>query len=124
MLRTWGCLGLPNQLVLLGVGGRLSRFGPLGLRDVVETPAHPRRLLGLRTAGTARGVLRARWAGVLAAITVMVAVGLFLPLLGWSLVAFVILDTAIGAVKRRRRARAADPTSAQASPTPTTTPLR
>jgi hypothetical protein len=37
----------------------------------------------------ARGaLLRGQWAGALAAITVMVAVGLFLPLLGWSLLAF------------------------------------
>ena len=32
----------------------------------------------------------------------MVAVGLFLPLLGWSLLGFILLDTAVGMAKRRR----------------------
>jgi hypothetical protein len=51
----------------------------------------------------ARGaLLRGQWAGALAAITVMVAVGLFLPLLGWSLLAFIVLDTVLATVNRRR----------------------
>ena len=48
--------GLPNQLALLGVAAGLAAMVPLGLRDVVETPAHPRGLLGRRPPGTARGV--------------------------------------------------------------------
>jgi hypothetical protein len=37
----------------------------------------------------------------------MVAVGFFLPLLGYSLLAFVVLDTIISAAKRKRREAAA-----------------
>ncbi len=116
--------GLPNQLVLLGVAAGLAAMVLWGY--VMWWKRRPTRGGSWAFGRPApRGAfLRAHWAGVLAAITVMVAVGLFLPLLGWSLLAFLILDTAIGAVKRRRRARAADPTSAQASPTPTTTTLR
>jgi hypothetical protein len=33
----------------------------------------------------------------------MVLVGMFLPLLGWSLLAFILLDAAIGEATRRRR---------------------
>ena len=116
--------GLPNQLVLLGVAAGLAAMVLWGY--VMWWKRRPTRGGSWSVGRPApRGAfLRAHWAGVLAAITLMVAVGLFLPLLGWSLLAFLLLDTAIGSVKRRRRARAADPTSAEAGPAAQTTPLR
>lgn len=51
--------------------------------------------------------LRGHWAGVLAAIAVMVILGLFLPLLGRSLLGFILLDIANGAILLRRRRTAA-----------------
>jgi uncharacterized iron-regulated membrane protein len=68
--------------------------------------------------------LRGHWAGVLTAITVMVALGLFLPLLGWSLLAFITLDTAIGTGQQRRRTRLVASSPATERGLPESTPLR
>jgi hypothetical protein len=45
----------------------------------------------------------------------MVLVGMFLPLLGWSLLAFILLDTAVAEAWRRRRSL--EP-SAERAPSP------
>ena len=95
--------GLPNQFVLLGIAAGLAAMVAWGY--VMWWKRRPTR-------GSARAFgrpaprgafLRGHWAGVLTAVTVMVAVGLFLPLLGYSLVAFIVLDTIVDAVKRRQR---------------------
>lgn len=95
--------GLPNQLVLLGIAAGLAAMVIWGY--VMWWKRRPTR-------GSARAFgrpaprgafLRGHWAGVLTAVTVMVAVGLFLPLLGYSLLAFIVLDTLVDAVKRRQR---------------------
>ncbi|MDF2828323.1 MAG: PepSY-associated helix domain protein, partial [Mycobacterium sp.] len=52
----------------------------------------------------ARGVLRRTHFGVVALVVVAaIAVGWFLPLLGVSLVAFLVLDVAIGRVRALRQ---------------------
>jgi uncharacterized iron-regulated membrane protein len=95
--------GLPNQLLLLAVAAGLAAMVIWGY--VMWWKRRPTRGSAWAVGRPApRGAfLRGHWAGVLAAITVMVLVGLFLPLLGWSLLGFVLLDTAIAAAKRRRR---------------------
>ncbi|MDQ0866459.1 hypothetical protein [Arthrobacter globiformis] len=47
-----------------------------------------------------RAFVRGHWAGVLAAITAMVLAGMFLPLLGWSLLGFILLGAAIAEARR------------------------
>ncbi len=96
--------GLPNQLALLAVAVGLAAMVAWGY--VMWWKRRPTRGSTWAVGRPApRGAfLRAHWAGVLAAITVMVAVGLFLPLLGWSLLAFVLLDTAVGYLRGRRAA--------------------
>ena len=95
--------GLANQLVLLGIAAGLAAMVAWGY--VMWWRRRPTR-------GSARAFgrpaprgafLRGHWAGVLTAVTVMVAVGIFLPLLGYSLLAFIVLDTLVDAVKRRQR---------------------
>jgi uncharacterized iron-regulated membrane protein len=50
-----------------------------------------------------RGLLRRQHPGVLAALAgCAVAVGVFLPLLGLSLLAFLVLDVIVGRVKARQ----------------------
>jgi uncharacterized iron-regulated membrane protein len=95
--------GLPNQLVLLAVALGLAAMVVWGY--VMWWKRRPARGCALAVGRPApRGAfLRGHWAGVLAAITAMVLVGMFLPLLGWSLLAFILLDAAIGEAKRRRR---------------------
>jgi uncharacterized iron-regulated membrane protein len=98
--------GLPNQIVLLAVATGLAAMVVWGY--VMWWQRSPTRGKAWTMGRPApRGAfLRGHWAGVLAAITVMVLVGLSLPVLGWSLLGFILLDTAIGEAKRRR-ARAA-----------------
>ncbi|MFC7848543.1 PepSY-associated TM helix domain-containing protein [Arthrobacter sp. NPDC057388] len=95
--------GLPNQLVLLAVALGLAAMVVWGY--VMWWKRRPTRG-GAWTMGrpAPRGAfIRGHWAGVLAAMTVMVLVGMFLPLLGWSLLAFILVDTVIGEAMRRRR---------------------
>ncbi|MFP3462042.1 PepSY-associated TM helix domain-containing protein [Arthrobacter globiformis] len=95
--------GLPNQLVLLTVAAGLAAMVVWGY--VMWWKRRPTRGSAWAVGRPApRGAfLRGHWAGVLAAITAMVLVGMFLPLLGWSLLAFILLDTAIAGARRRRR---------------------
>lgn len=95
--------GLANQLLLLAVALGLAAMVVWGY--VMWWKRRPTRG-GAWAVGRAapRGAfLRGHWAGVLAAITVMVAVGFFLPMLGWSLLAFVALDALAGELKRRKK---------------------
>lgn len=96
--------GLANQLVLLAVAAGLVAMVLWGY--VMWWKRRPTRGSAWALGRPApRGVfLRAHWAGVLTTITVMVLLGLLLPLLGWSLLAFIVLDTAIAAVKQRSTA--------------------
>ncbi|HKS02951.1 MAG TPA: PepSY domain-containing protein, partial [Arthrobacter sp.] len=95
--------GLPNQLVLLAVAVALTAMVVWGY--VMWWKRRPTRGTAWAMGRPApRGAfIRGHWAGVLAAMTAMVAVGMFLPLLGWSLLAFILLDTVIGEAKCRRR---------------------
>lgn len=99
--------GLPNQLLLLAVAAGLAAMVVWGY--VLWWKRRPTRGSAWAVGAPApRGAfLRGHWAGVLAAITVMVILGLFLPLLGWSLLGFILLDTATGAILLRRRRTAA-----------------
>lgn len=101
--------GLPNQLALLAVAAGLAAMVLWGY--VMWWKRRPTRGSAWAFGRPAPGGAfpRGHWAGVLAALTVMVAVGLFLPLLGWSLLTFTALDTAIGAANRRRRPSATAP---------------
>jgi uncharacterized iron-regulated membrane protein len=94
--------GLPNQLALLALSAGLSAMIIWGY--VMWWKRRPTRG-GIWALGRppARGAfLRAHWAGVTATVTVMVALGLFLPLLGWSLLAFLVLDYVVAEIKGRR----------------------
>ncbi|MFF1831947.1 PepSY-associated TM helix domain-containing protein [Paenarthrobacter sp. NPDC058040] len=94
--------GLANQVLLLAVALGLAAMVVWGY--VMWWKRRPTRGSAWAVGRPApRGAfLRGHWAGVLAAITVMVAVGFFLPLLGWSLLVFVALDALAGELKRRR----------------------
>ncbi len=92
--------GLANQLVLLAIAMALSAMVVWGY--IMWWKRRPTRGGAWAVGRPApRGALvRGHWAGVLTAITAMVAVGLFLPLLGWSLLVFIVLDTVVGEVRR------------------------
>lgn len=95
--------GLPNQLMLLAVAAGLAAMVAWGY--VMWWKRRPTRGSAWAMGRPApRGAfVRGHWAGVLAAVTAMVLVGMFLPLLGWSLLAFILLDSAIAEAGRRRR---------------------
>ncbi|MGB6244223.1 MAG: PepSY domain-containing protein [Gordonia sp. (in: high G+C Gram-positive bacteria)] len=103
-LSAWGVqlhmgvlFGLPNQLVLLGVVGALIALIVLGYRAWWQ-----RRRGASFGAPPARGALRELPAPAAAALlAASAAVGWFLPLLGWPLLAFLLLDTAIGAARSK-----------------------
>ena len=94
--------GLLNQLVLLAVAVGLVTVIVRGYRMWWQrrpTRASD-RLVGRPPA---RGVLRRTHPGVIAVVVVAaIAVGWFLPLLGVSLVAFLVADVAIGRVQALR----------------------
>ena len=94
--------GLPNQLVLLAVASGLAAMVIWGY--VMWWKRRPTRGSNWAVGRPApRGAfLRGNWAAVLATITAIVLLGLAVPLLGWSLLGFILLDTAIGEAKRRR----------------------
>jgi uncharacterized iron-regulated membrane protein len=98
--------GLPNQIVLFAVAAGLAAMVVWGY--VMWWKRRPTRgsAWALGRPAPRGAFLRGHRAGVLAAITVMVLVGLSVPLLGWSLLGFVLLDTATGEAKRRRTAAA------------------
>jgi uncharacterized iron-regulated membrane protein len=95
--------GLPNQLVLLAVAVGLAAMVVWGY--VMWWKRRPTRgsTWSMGRPAPRGAFIRGHWAGILAAMTAMVLVGMFLPLLGWSLLAFLLVDAAIGEAKRRRR---------------------
>lgn len=94
--------GLANQLVLFVLAVGIAALVVLGY--AMWWKRRPTR--GLATA-PARGVLGgAPWWGIAAVIVVAVAIGLFLPLVGYTLAAFVVLDVLVG--WRARRAAASE----------------
>ncbi|PPF31874.1 peptidase [Rathayibacter tritici] len=95
--------GLPNQLLLFVTAAGIATMVVLGyLMWWKRRPTgDPRRPVG---SAPARGALqRAPWWGVAAVLAVALAVGLFLPLAGASLAAFVVIDVITGLVRRRRK---------------------
>ncbi|MEP7762559.1 PepSY-associated TM helix domain-containing protein [Sanguibacter sp. 25GB23B1] len=95
--------GLVNQLVLVAVAGAIALMVVWGYR--MWWQRRPTRRPG-RPVGKApaRGTfLRTPWWGQLAVLAVAAGVGLFLPLVGVSLVAFLVIDVLLG----RREGRAA-----------------
>ncbi|WP_125775691.1 PepSY-associated TM helix domain-containing protein [Antribacter gilvus] len=111
-LTTWGIdlhmgllFGLANQLVLFVLALGIGSMVVLGyLMWWKRRPTRqPRRLGGPPPAG---GVLRgAPWWGVVAIGVGTIAVGLFLPLVGYTLAAFVVVDIAAGIIQVRSRRR-------------------
>lgn len=95
--------GLANQLVLFVAGSAIAAMVVWGYvmwwqrRPVRD----PQRRVGK---APARGVLRrAPWWGTVAALVVAAAVGVFLPLMGLSLAAFLVVDAAVGWGRARQR---------------------
>lgn len=105
--------GLANQIVLLAVAAGLAAMVVWGY--VMWWKRRPTRGSNWAVGRPApRGAfLRGHWAGVLVTITVVVLLGLALPLLGWSLLGFILLDTAVGEAKRRRALAIAGESSRQ-----------
>lgn len=94
--------GLANQLVLFVAGAAIAAMVVWGY--VMWWQRRPRR--GTRRVGRPpeRGVLRrAPWWGVVLALLCAGAVGVFLPLMGLSLAAFVVVDLLVGALRAPRR---------------------
>lgn len=95
--------GLPNQIALVLLAAGIASLTVLGY--VMWWRRRPTRA-GRFEPGSApaRGVLRgAPWWGTSAVIAGALAIGLFLPLVGYTLAAFVVLDVIIGLVQRRRQ---------------------
>lgn len=93
--------GLANQIVLFVIA--LAIAGMVALGYVMwwkrRPPRSARRLGG---SPPPRGVLRdAPWWGLAAVAAVAAVVGLWLPLVGWTLVGFVLIDVVAGLLSRR-----------------------
>lgn len=104
--------GLPNQVFLFLVAAGLCAMIVWGY--VMWWKRRPTRgsAWAFGRPVPPSGFLKGPRAGVLAVVAVTVAVGLFLPLLGWSLLAFVVLDALLGFIKRRRAGKVAAGTGA------------
>ncbi|MFD2795080.1 PepSY-associated TM helix domain-containing protein [Promicromonospora vindobonensis] len=95
--------GLPNQLVLFLLAGGIATMVVLGyLMWWKRRPTRePRPLAGTPPR---RGVLRgAPWWGIAAVLGVAVALGWWLPLVGWTLAGFVVADVLVGLLRRPGR---------------------
>lgn len=95
--------GLANQLVLFLIAAAIAGMVVLGyLMWWKRRPARdPRRLVGTPPRRGAVG--DAPWWGVGAVALGAVLIGLWLPLVGWTLLGFVVLDALLGFMARRRR---------------------
>lgn len=97
--------GLVNQVVLFLIAAAIAGMVALGyLMWWKRRPTRtPHRLVG---SPPRRGALGdAPWWGVVAVTAGAVLIGLWLPLVGWTLVGFVVLDTLLG-IRAGRRDRA------------------
>lgn len=95
--------GLPNQIALVLLAAGIATLTVLGY--VMWWRRRPTRADRFQPGRPpVRGVLRgAPWWGIAAVIAGALAIGLFLPLVGYTLAAFVVLDVIIGLVQRRRQ---------------------
>lgn len=93
--------GVANQVVLFLVASGIATMVVLGYRMWwTRRPTTSRAVGG---PPPRRGVLRdAPWWGLLAVAGAGVAIGLFFPLVGYTLAAFVVVDVIVGLVRRRR----------------------
>lgn len=108
-LATWGIalhmgllFGIANQIVLFVLMLALITIIVLGYRSWFQR--HSKRSRVGRA--PASGALREAPIGlILAVVVVAVAVGWFIPLLGWPLLAFVVVDVTVGALRARATPR-------------------
>ncbi|PTT15770.1 peptidase, partial [Microbacterium sp. HMWF026] len=92
--------GLANQLVLLALALGIAALVALGY--AMWWKRRPTRGLA---AAPARALGGAPWWGIAAVLAVAIAIGLFLPLVGYTLAAFVVIDVLLGWRARRAVAR-------------------
>ncbi|MFD7023364.1 PepSY-associated TM helix domain-containing protein [Promicromonospora sukumoe] len=116
-LTTWGIdlhmgllFGLANQLVLFVLALGIGAMVVLGyLMWWKRRPTREPR--GLGGPAPRRGALQdAPWWGLLLVAAVALVVGTFLPLVGYTLVAFVVVDVVVGLVRARRAGQEAGAT--------------
>ena len=93
--------GLPNQIAMAAIALGIAALVVLGYRMWWTRSPYARRA-GPAPKGGA--LTRAPWWGLLAVGGVGLAIGLLLPLVGWTLVAFVLVDGALVAARTRTRA--------------------
>nr|WP_282700109.1 PepSY domain-containing protein [Streptomyces sp. CC219B] len=100
--------GLANQIVLAVIALGLTTGIVLGYRMWWQrrpTRADRRALVGRPPA---RGTWRKLpWPALAVAVPLTIAVGWAIPLLGWSLLAFLVLDGVLGLIHRQRATRSA-----------------
>ncbi len=99
--------GIANQVVLLLLAAGIASLVVLGY--TMWWRRRPTRGDRLALAKPPRrGVLRgAPWWGIGLVAVGAVAIGWFLPYVGWTLLGFLVIDTVVGLVQRRRAGRAA-----------------
>lgn len=112
MLADWGIrmhmgflFGLLNQLLLLAVAVSITTAIVLGYRMWWQRRPTRGSEWAVGRPPPRGGLRRVHPAAAVAVVAGAVAVGWFLPLLGMSLVVFVLVDAVLGAVKRRRAPR-------------------
>ena len=93
--------GWLNQCAVRRRGGLGDRDRPR-ISNVVAAPPDPRFGLGRRTTSATRRLRRQHPAVVVAVVVTAVAVGVFLPLLGLSLAAFLVVDAVVAGLKANR----------------------
>ncbi|WP_248172318.1 MULTISPECIES: PepSY domain-containing protein [unclassified Microbacterium] len=111
-LATWGVsihmgtmFGLANQVVMFLLAVGIAGMVVLGYAMWVRRRPTKTARVGMPPR---RGVLDgAPWWGVAAVVAGGVLLGLALPLVGWTLAAFVVVDVVVDAVQRRRAGAAA-----------------
>jgi len=97
--------GLANQIVLFLVAAGIATMVVLGY--VMWWKRRPtREPRGLVGSAPRRGALRgAPWWGVATVFAIAAIIGWWLPLVGWTLAGFVVVDVILGVVQARRAAR-------------------